>query len=86
MRRHSVRSICGTAALLLAVSAISPARADDDFAGKEINLYVGSALVDALKQSLGADMKATQSSVKAVTDLVADLAEGVRGARRVAAE
>jgi tryptophan synthase alpha chain len=49
-------------------------------------VVVGSALVDALKQSLGADMKATQSSVKAVTDLVAGLAEGVRGARRVAAE
>ena len=49
-------------------------------------MVVGSALVDALKQSLGADMKATESSVKAVTDLVAALAEGVRGARRVAAE
>jgi tryptophan synthase alpha chain len=49
-------------------------------------VVVGSALVDALKQSLGADMKATQSSVKAVTDLVAALAEGVRDARRVAAE
>jgi tryptophan synthase alpha chain len=49
-------------------------------------VVVGSALVDALKQSLGPDMKATQSSVNAVTDLVAGLAEGVRGARRVAAE
>jgi tryptophan synthase alpha chain len=49
-------------------------------------VVVGSALVDALKQSLGADMKATKSSVKAVTDLVSGIAEGVRGARRVAAE
>jgi tryptophan synthase alpha chain len=49
-------------------------------------VVVGSALVDALKQTLGPDMKATKSSVKAVTDLVAALAEGVRGARRVAAE
>ena len=49
-------------------------------------VVVGSALVDALKQSLGADMKATKSSVKAVTDLVATLADGVRGARRMAAE
>ena len=47
---------------------------------------VGSALVEALKQSLGADRKATQASVKAVTDLVGTLAQGVRGARRVAAE
>jgi tryptophan synthase alpha chain len=49
-------------------------------------VVVGSALVDALKQSLDGDMKATQSSVKAVTDLVVGLAQGVRGARRVAAE
>jgi tryptophan synthase alpha chain len=49
-------------------------------------VVVGSALVDALKQSFGADMKGTKSSVKAVIDLVVDLAEGVRGARRVAAE
>ncbi|HEY3640509.1 MAG TPA: tryptophan synthase subunit alpha [Xanthobacteraceae bacterium] len=49
-------------------------------------VVIGSALVDALKQSLGPDMKATRSSVKAVTDLVAGLAQGVRAARRVAAE
>jgi tryptophan synthase alpha chain len=49
-------------------------------------VVVGSALIDALKQSLDGDMKATKSSVKAVADLVAALADGVRGARRVAAE
>ena len=49
-------------------------------------VVVGSALVDALKQGCGADMKATAVSVKAVTDLVAELAGGVRAARRVAAE
>jgi tryptophan synthase alpha chain len=48
-------------------------------------VVVGSALIDALKQSLDGD-KATKSSVKAVTDLVTGLTEGVRGARRVAAE
>jgi tryptophan synthase alpha chain len=48
-------------------------------------VVVGSALVDALKQSL-AGRKATQASVKAVTDLVGTLAQGVRSARRVAAE
>ncbi len=48
-------------------------------------VVVGSALVDALKQSLDGDMKATASSVNAVTDLVAALAAGVRDARRVAA-
>jgi tryptophan synthase alpha chain len=49
-------------------------------------VVVGSALVDALKQGCGADMKATAVSVKAVTDLVAELAGGVRAARRVAVE
>jgi tryptophan synthase alpha chain len=48
-------------------------------------VVVGSALVDAVKQSL-ADGKATSSTVKAVTDLVGSLAQGVRSARRVAAE
>jgi len=49
-------------------------------------VVVGSALIDALRQSLDGDMKATKSSVEAVTDLVAGLAKGVRAARRVAAE
>jgi tryptophan synthase alpha chain len=49
-------------------------------------VVVGSALVDALKQSLGADMKASANTVKAVTDLVAELARGVRAAPRVAAK
>jgi tryptophan synthase alpha chain len=49
-------------------------------------VVVGSALVDALRHSLDGDMKATGSSVKAVTDLVVGLAQGVRGAHRVAAE
>jgi tryptophan synthase alpha chain len=49
-------------------------------------VVVGSALVDALRHSLDGDMRATGSSVKAVTDLVVGLAQGVRGAHRVAAE
>jgi tryptophan synthase alpha chain len=44
-------------------------------------VVVGSALVDALKASLDKDGKPTAQSIKAVTDLVASLAEGVRGAR-----
>jgi tryptophan synthase alpha chain len=43
---------------------------------------VGSALVDAVKNSLDADGKATAGTVKAVTDLVAQLAKGVREAKR----
>jgi tryptophan synthase alpha chain len=49
-------------------------------------VVVGSALIDALKQSLDKNNKPTRKTVKSVTDLVAALAEGVRGARRQAAE
>jgi tryptophan synthase alpha chain len=45
-------------------------------------IVVGSALVDALKQSLDKNNKATRKTVKAVTTLVAALADGVRSARR----
>jgi tryptophan synthase alpha chain len=45
-------------------------------------VVVGSALIDALKGSLDRNGKATRKTVKAVTDLVASLAEGVRGARK----
>jgi tryptophan synthase alpha chain len=49
-------------------------------------VVVGTALVDALKRSLGAENRATAQTVSAVSDLVADIAGGVRVARRVAAE
>jgi len=47
-------------------------------------VVVGTALVDALKNSLDADNKATPRTVAAVADLVAELAAGVRGAKRQA--
>jgi len=49
-------------------------------------VVVGSALVDAVRQSLDAGAKATPRTVTAVTDPVARLADGVRAARRQAAE
>lgn len=49
-------------------------------------VVVGSALVEALRQSLDANGKAGSGTVKAVTALVSTLAKGVRAARRVAAE
>ena len=49
-------------------------------------VVVGSALVDALRLSLDKTGKAGPSTVKAVTALVSALADGVRSARRVAAE
>ena len=49
-------------------------------------VVVGSALVNALKASLDRDDQATAKTVTVVVNLVAELARGVRGARRVAAE
>jgi len=52
-------------------------------AGAE-GVVVGSALVSAVKDSLGKNGKASARTVKAVTKLVSELASGVRGARRSA--
>jgi tryptophan synthase alpha chain len=49
-------------------------------------VVVGSALVEALRVSLDKNGKASPGTIKAVADLVAQLAEGVRAARRLAAE
>ncbi|HZQ14036.1 MAG TPA: tryptophan synthase subunit alpha [Pseudolabrys sp.] len=49
-------------------------------------VVVGSALVEALRGSLDQNGKATLGTVKAVTDLVVQLAQGVRSAKAVAAE
>jgi tryptophan synthase alpha chain len=48
-------------------------------------VVVGSALIEAVRKTLGPDGKATPATVSAVTDLVRALADGVRGARRVPA-
>ena len=49
-------------------------------------VVVGTALVDALKNSLDAQNRATGKTVEAVASLVRDLSAGVRSARKVAAE
>jgi tryptophan synthase alpha chain len=49
-------------------------------------VVVGTALVDALKNSLDKDNRATGRTVEAVASLVRDLAAGVRSARKQAAE
>jgi len=46
---------------------------------------VGSALVDAVRMSLGTDGKPTQAIMQSVADLVRSLADGVRGARQASA-
>ncbi len=55
-----------------------------DIAQHASGAVVGSALVDALKASLDADGNATSTTVSAVADLVAELAQGVRGAKQAA--
>src|SRR6266536_1368793 len=49
-------------------------------------VVVGSALVDAIRSSLDPSGKASARTVSAVTELVAALSAGVRGARQQAAE
>ena len=49
-------------------------------------VVVGSALIDRLRDSLDPQGRATPGSVKAVTSLVSELADGVRSVRRQAAE
>lgn len=49
-------------------------------------VVVGSALIDALKTTLDGNGKGGPATVKAVGDLVADIAKGVRSAGKVAAE
>ena len=55
-----------------------------DIARAANGAVVGSALVDALRESLDAENRATDKTVKAVADLAAALAQGVRGAAQAA--
>jgi tryptophan synthase alpha chain len=55
--------------------------------GKEADgVVVGSALVNAVRDSLDDQGRATGETVAAVTDLVTELAGGVRASRATAAE
>jgi tryptophan synthase alpha chain len=53
-------------------------------AGCADGAVVGTALVEALRGSLDAEGRATARTVAAVADLVASLAQGVRGAKQAA--
>jgi tryptophan synthase alpha chain len=55
-----------------------------DIARQANGAVVGTALVEVLQRSLDADNKATAGTVGAVADLVAALAQGVRGAKQAA--
>jgi tryptophan synthase alpha chain len=79
IKRHTQLPVAVGFGVRTAPAAAAIARGAD-------GVVVGSALVDAVKASLDAGGKATPRTFKAVTDLVAELAAGVRGAGRVAAE
>jgi tryptophan synthase alpha chain len=78
IKRHTRLPVC----VGFGVRSAGQARA---IAENADGVVVGSALVDAVKKSLDADGKATAATVPAVSDLVRNLADGVRSARRVAA-
>ncbi len=79
IKRHSKLPV----AVGFGVKTAEQARA---IAASADGVVVGSALVDELRKSLDQDGKAGPGTVKAVTDLVSELAAGVRAVRRVAAE
>ena len=79
IKRHTALPVAVGFGVRTAQAAAAIARGADA-------VVVGSALIDVLKGSLDADGHATARSVSAVTDLVAELAAGVRSAARAAAE
>jgi tryptophan synthase alpha chain len=77
IKRHTKLPVC-------VGFGIRTPQAAQAIAEKANGAVVGTALVDALRDSLDADGKATARTVPAVADLVASLAQGVRGAKQAA--
>ncbi|HET6838638.1 MAG TPA: tryptophan synthase subunit alpha [Bradyrhizobium sp.] len=77
IKRHTKLPVC----VGFGIRTPEAARA---IAQKADGAVVGSALVDALRESLDRDGRATPKTVGAVTDLVASLALGVRAAKQAA--
>jgi tryptophan synthase alpha chain len=79
---EAVKRIKGHTPLPIAVGfGVKNADNAREIARNADGVVVGSALVDALKRSLGPNDKAGEKSVEAVTELVASLAAGVREGR-----
>ena len=78
IKRHTKLPVCVGFGVRTAGQARAIAESAD-------GVVVGSALVEVIRQSLGADGKATADTVKSVAAFVRALAEGVRGARHVVA-
>jgi tryptophan synthase alpha chain len=79
IKRHTKLPVCVGFGVRTAEQARGIAEGAD-------GVVVGSALIDAMRASLDSNGKPTATTVKSVSDLVRTLAEGVRGARRVAAK
>jgi tryptophan synthase alpha chain len=77
IKRHTKLPVC----VGFGIRTPEAARA---FAQHADGAVVGTALVDALRGSLDAEGRATAKTVDAVADLVAALAQGVRGAKQAA--
>jgi tryptophan synthase alpha chain len=77
IKRHTKLPVC----VGFGIRTPQTARA---IAEKANGAVVGTALVDALRDSLDAEGRATTKTVAAVADLAASLAQGVRGAKQAA--
>ena len=77
IKRHTKLPVC----VGFGIRTPQAARA---IAEKANGAVVGTALVDALRDSLDTKGQATTKTVAAVADLVASLAQGVRGAKQAA--
>jgi tryptophan synthase alpha chain len=80
IKRHTILPV----AVGFGVKTAAQARAIGASAADGV--VVGSALVSAVRDSLDGAGRASDGTVAAVTGLVTELAEGVRGARAIAAE
>ena len=77
IKRHTKLPVC-------VGFGIRTPQAAQAIAEKADGSVVGTALVDALRGSLDEEGRATAKTVTAVADLVASLAQGVRGAKQAA--
>jgi tryptophan synthase alpha chain len=77
IKRHTKLPVC-------VGFGIRTADAARTIAGHADGVAVGTALVDAVRNSLDSDNRATPKTVAAVADVVATLAAGVRGGRQAA--
>jgi tryptophan synthase alpha chain len=75
IKRHTDLPVCVGFGVKTAEHASAIARGAD-------GVVVGSALVDTVRRTLDEDGRATATTVSAVLELVADIAEGTRAGRR----